>query len=174
MKIIMKHKGLAAIIIAACLSLTNYNASAQSKAANFAGQWHLNENKSEFGRLTAASAKKVQILTISQTTVEITIKSGDSTENSTAVIRLDEKPSQLTTNAVINEIPTIAKSELITQWTNSHTVVVTLDNPKGAMPPSVKTYTISPDLQTFTMDYKLKFGESELTGKLVYDKQKDN
>ena len=174
MKIIIKYKGLAALILAACLSLINYSATAQTKKANFAGVWHLNENKSDFGRLTAASAKKVQILTISQTIAEITIKSGDSTENSTAVIRLDEKPSQLTTNAVINEIPTIAKSELITQWTNDHTVVVTLDNPKGAMPPSVKTYTISPDLQTFTIDYKLKFGESELTGKLVYDKQKGN
>jgi hypothetical protein len=174
MKIIMKHKGLTALILAACFSLINYNASAQTQKANFAGVWHLNENKSDFGRLTAASAKKVQVLTIDQTADEIDMKSGDSTESTRAIIRLDGKTSQLTNNMVINEIPTISRSELSTQWINDHTVTVTLDNPKGAMPPSVKTYTISPDLQTFTIDYKLKFGESELTGKLVYDKQKGN
>ncbi|MGN8068618.1 hypothetical protein [Mucilaginibacter sp. SG564] len=174
MKIIIKHKGLTALILMACLSLINYSASGQTKKANFAGMWHLNENKSDFGRLTAASAKKVQVLTIDQTANELTIKSGDSTESTKAIIRFDGKPSQLNSNAVINEIPTISRSELSIQWINDHTVTATLDNPKGLMPPSVKTYTISPDLQTFTIDYKLKFGESELTGKLVYDKQKSN
>jgi len=174
MKIILKHKGLAALIFAACLSLINYSATAQTQKATFAGVWNLNESKSDFGRLTAASAKKVQVLTVDQTADEIDIKSGDSTESTRAIIRLDGKPSQLSNNTVINEIPTISKSELSTRWINDHTVTVTLDNPKGMMPPSVKTYTISPDLQTFTIDYKLKFGESELAGKLVYDKQKGN
>ena len=174
MKIIMKHTGLAALILTACLSLINYSATAQIKKANFAGVWHLNENKSDFGRLTAASAKKVQVLTIDQTADEIDMKSGDSTESTRAIIRLDGKPSQLNSNMVINEISTISRSELSAQWINDHTVTVTLDNPKGMMPSSVKTYTISPDLQTFTIDYKLKFGESELTGKLVYDRQKNN
>lgn len=174
MKIIIKHKSLTALILMTCLSLINYSATAQTKKASFAGVWHLNENKSDFGRLTAASAKKVQVLTIEQTADEIDMKSGDSTESTRAIIRLDGKPSQLNSNMVINEIPTISRSELSTQWINDRTVTVTLDNPKGMMPPSVKTYTISPDLQTFTIDYKLKFGESELTGKLVYDKQKSN
>jgi hypothetical protein len=173
MKTLMKHS-LTAIILATSLFLINYGATAQTKKANFAGAWHLNESKSEFGRLTAASAKKVQVLTIDQTADEIDIKSGDSTESTKATIRLDGKPSQLTNNTVINEIPTISRSELSTQWINDHAVTITLDNPKGIMPPSVKTYTISPDLQTFTIDYKLKFGESEISGKLVYDKQKSN
>lgn len=174
MKIIMKHIRSTVIIITAFVLFINYNLHAQNKPVNFSGQWHLNESKSDFGRLTAASAKNVQILTISQTTNEIDIKSGDSTAATIAMLRLDGKSSQLVSHAVVNEIATISKSELTTQWINDHTVIVTLDHPKGPMPAATKTYTISQDLQTFIIDYKLKYGESKLTGKLIYDKQMGN
>ncbi|MEN0055281.1 MAG: hypothetical protein AAGC65_16520 [Mucilaginibacter sp.] len=181
MKTTLKYNVLVVVIIITCLFLiitclflVTYNASAQTKTANFAGQWHLNEDKSDFGRLTAASLKKSQVLTISQTTDEIDIKSGDSTENNTSVIRLDGKQSQLITNQIISEIPNIIKSELSTHWTNDHVVIVTMDHPKNALPPSVKTYTISPDGQTLSIDYRLKYSNEDLVLKLIYDKQKGN
>jgi len=149
------------------LLFINISTNAQSKISNFNGTWLLNADKCDFGRLTVASAKKVMTVTIKQVNDSISISTGDSTERTENLIKLDGTPSVQITNSIINEIPNLSKKPLTVQVINNRSFI-------AGVPSSVKTYSISSDLQILTIDYKITYGSDELTGKLVYDKKKVN
>lgn len=155
------------------LILAGYTSGAQTKIKNFSGTWLLNEDKCDFGRLTAASASKIKTLTIVQSDEQITIKSGDSLANSSVVLNLNGKPSEQTTVSVINDIPNTSKKYISLQIVNSQSFISTIKDPVSMPSSSIKAYTISNNGQLLTIDYNNTYGEQVLAGKLVYDKKKD-
>lgn len=172
MKTIIKYTLFTGLVLFLSLFFINNTVNAQSKTTNFSGTWLLNADKCDFGRLTVESAKKVMIVTIKQVDNSINISTGDSTEHVENLINLDGTPSVQITNSIINEIPNLSKKQLAVQVINKLSFMVTMDNPKGPVTLSVKTYSLSPDLQTLTIAYKIAYGTTELVGKLIYDKKK--
>ena len=172
MKKIIYNKYLTRLVYIICLFLIGHTANAQNKVSNFSGTWLLNEDKCDFGRLTAASASKIRTLVIDQSAITITITSGDSTTKSSIVLNLDGKPSEQTVVTVINEIPNTSKKEAILKILTNTSFVSTMNDPVNMPSSSVKTYTISADGQMLTIEYKNMYGEQLLAGKLVYDKKK--
>lgn len=167
MKTTIKRTRFIGLVLFLSLFFINNTAHAQSKTSDFSGIWLLNADKCDFGRLTVASAKKVMTVTIKQVDNSISISTGDSTEHTENLIKLDGTPSVQITNSIINEIPNFSKKPLTVQVIDSRSFI-------ASVPSSVKTYSISSDLQILTIDYKITFGHDELTGKLVYDKKKNN
>ncbi|WPU94734.1 hypothetical protein SNE25_04270 [Mucilaginibacter sabulilitoris] len=160
------------IVFALSLVMLCLTANAQTKMQNFAGTWILNEDKSDFGRLTAKSASKVKVLTVVQTTSDITVFSGDSTMKTSIQINLSGEHAVQTSSTTVNGIPNKLTSNPDIQLVNdrSFTLRITKD-PMSLVTSSVKTYTLSSDGKILIMEYKNTYGETILAGKLVYDKR---
>jgi hypothetical protein len=165
MKTTIKHTRFISLVLFLSLFFINISTNAQSKISNFSGTWLLNADKCDFGQSSLDIARKVMTVTIKQTDNSISISTGDSTERIENLIMLDGTPSVQITNSIINEIPNFSKIPLTVQVINNQSFVTTV-------PSRVKTYSISSDFQILTIDYKITFSNSELTGKLVYDKKK--
>jgi len=154
------------------LSLTHI-ASAQIKLKNFQGSWALDESKSDFGRLTAASASKVHDLKISQTEESLTVTSGDSTSKTSVTISLTGKTSEQTGSTIIYGIPNTVKTDVVVHLVNNRSFNTTVSNdPLGMAKISEKTYALSDDGNILTIEYKNDYGGQLLAGKLIYNKQR--
>jgi hypothetical protein len=165
MKTTIKRTRFISSVLFLSLFFINTSTNAQSKISDFSGTWLLNADKCDFGRSTADIARKVMTVTIKQVDNSISISSGDSTEHTESLVKLDGTPSVQITNSIINGIPNFSKKPLTVQVINNRSFITTV-------PSRVKTYSISSDLQILTIDYKITYGNGELTGKLVYDKKK--
>jgi len=166
MKTPIKHTRFISLLLFLSLFFINTSTNAQNKISDFSGTWLLNADKCDFGRLSVASAKNVMTVTIKQVDNSISISTGDSTDRIENLVKLDGTPSVQITNSIINEIPNFSKKPLTVQVINNRSFI-------AGVPSSVKTYSISSDLQILTIDYKITFtNNEELVGKLVYDKKK--
>jgi len=155
------------------LIVAGYTSNAQSNLRNFSGTWLLNEEKCDFGQLSAASASKIKTITISQSEEQISIQSGDSSARSSTVLRLNGKPSEQTIVTVINDIPNTSTKSISVKIINSQSLISTMKDQISMPSLSIKTYTISDDGQALTIAFNNTYGDKVLAGKLVYEKKKE-
>jgi hypothetical protein len=155
-----------------CLVLISAATHAQQKISDFHGTWILNEQQSDFGRLTAASATKLKMIHIEQANATVTVITGDSTMKTVSALKFDGTPSGQIVSTVINGIPNTLSLDLALQTVNDHQFVTTAQgDPINGSTASVKTFTLSADGRTLTIAYKNSYGTTEMTGKLFFDKQ---
>ncbi|NOW95041.1 hypothetical protein [Mucilaginibacter sp. SG564] len=173
MKNILSKRYVIKWTCALVLMVAGYTSNAQSNLKNFSGTWLLNEEKCDFGKLSAANASKIKTITISQSEEQISIQSGDSSARSSTVLRLNGRPSEQTVVTVINDIPNTSTNSISVKIINSQSLISTMKDQISLLSLSIKTYTISDDGQALTIAFNNTYGDNVLAGKLVYEKKKE-
>lgn len=145
------------------------SANAQTVSPAFSGRWKLNEEKSDFGSLSAKSFAGGDYL-ISLAQNDITIVSGDSTNRVTITIGLSGRPSHQVISKQINGIPTIVTHDVTVESITDKSIKYAINTPNQLPTASTKIFSLSADNKTLTVNYRSEFGQQVFAGTMVFDK----